>query len=158
MNPTVIPAGCHRTGCGTQRPLRAKFCTCVLLAAAPTTPPCFRHWRRSSLLPTRGGLGKTIRLYAMPRAPLLGGLSPQVTEGFFRQNNQNFFFFFSRPKQHLLAIRCAVRYNGYNNVFSHEMDPRNDFLGGALWNTTIPSSAASPTARNLSPAARSCSV
>ena len=27
------------------------FCTCVLLAAAPTTPPCFRHWRRSSSLP-----------------------------------------------------------------------------------------------------------
>ena len=23
---------------------------CVFLAAAPTTPPCFRHWRRSSLL------------------------------------------------------------------------------------------------------------
>ena len=23
---------------------------CILLAAAPTAPPCFRHWRRSSLL------------------------------------------------------------------------------------------------------------
>ena len=56
--------------------------TRVLLAAAPTTPPCFRHWRRSSLLPTRGGLGKEVRLYEMPRAPLLGGLSPQVTGGF----------------------------------------------------------------------------
>ena len=72
-NPTVIPTGCHRTGCGSQRPLRAKFCTCVLLAAAPTTPPCFRHWRRSSLLPNRGGLGKEGELYAMPRAPLLVG-------------------------------------------------------------------------------------
>ena len=47
--------------------------TRVLLAAAPTTPPCFRHWRRSSLLPSRGGLGKTIRLHEMPRAPLLAG-------------------------------------------------------------------------------------
>ena len=56
--------------------------TRVLLAAAPTTPPCFRHWRRSSLLPTRGGLGKEVRLCEMPRAPLLGGLSPQVTGGF----------------------------------------------------------------------------
>ena len=55
--------------------------TRVLLAAAPTTPPCFRHWRRSSLLPTRGGLGKEVRLCEMPRAPLLGGLSPQVTGG-----------------------------------------------------------------------------
>ena len=32
------------TGCGTQHPLRA------LLAAAPTTAPCFRRWRRSQLL------------------------------------------------------------------------------------------------------------
>ena len=47
--------------------------TRVLLAAAPTTPPCFRHWRRSSLLPNRGGLGKEVRLCEMPRAPLLAG-------------------------------------------------------------------------------------
>ena len=47
--------------------------TRVLLAAAPTTPPCFRHWRRSSLLPTRGGLGKEVRLCEMPRPPLLAG-------------------------------------------------------------------------------------
>ena len=26
----------------------------ILLAAAPTAPPCFRHWRRSSPLPQRG--------------------------------------------------------------------------------------------------------
>ena len=49
--------------------------TRVLLAAAPTTPPCFRRWRRSSSLPSRGGFGKEDRLYAMPRAPLLGGLA-----------------------------------------------------------------------------------
>ncbi len=28
--------------------------TCALLAAAPTTTPCFRHWRRSSLLLPEG--------------------------------------------------------------------------------------------------------
>ena len=45
-----------RPGCGTQHPLRF---ACVLLAAAPTTTPCFRHWRRSSLLPLpRGALGR----------------------------------------------------------------------------------------------------
>ena len=38
------------TGCGTQHPHRALGGTCVLLAAAPTTSPCFRRWRRSSLL------------------------------------------------------------------------------------------------------------
>ena len=45
----------------------------ALLAAAPTTPPCFRHWRRSSLLPGRGAFGKEAGLSAMPRAPLLAG-------------------------------------------------------------------------------------
>ena len=29
------------------------------LAAAPTTPPFIRHWRRSSSLPNRGALGKS---------------------------------------------------------------------------------------------------
>ena len=37
-------------GCGTQHPHRALGGTCVLLAAAPTTPPCFRRWRWSSSL------------------------------------------------------------------------------------------------------------
>ena len=42
-------------GCGTQHPQRS---ACVLLAAAPTATPCFRHWRRSSLLLLpRGGFG-----------------------------------------------------------------------------------------------------
>ena len=43
------------TGCGTQHPLRALGGTRVLLAAAPTTAPCFRRWRRSQLL--RCGVG-----------------------------------------------------------------------------------------------------
>ena len=61
--------------------------TRVLLAAAPTTPPCFRRWRRSSLLPNRGGLGKTGKLYAMPRAPLLAGAGTRsVTGGFSKEN------------------------------------------------------------------------
>ena len=38
------------TGCGSQRMLRPLSGPCILLATAPTTPPCFRHWRRSSLL------------------------------------------------------------------------------------------------------------
>ncbi len=43
-----LPLGALRqhTGCGSQHPLRAKDCTRVLLAAAPTTPPFIRHWRR----------------------------------------------------------------------------------------------------------------
>ena len=41
---------CAKTGCGTQRPLRALSGTRVLLTAAPTTSPCIRRRRRSSLL------------------------------------------------------------------------------------------------------------
>ena len=49
---------------------------CILLAAAPTAPPCFRHWRRSSpLLLPRGGLGIPQGFISSPEAPLLGELS-----------------------------------------------------------------------------------
>ena len=41
------------TGCGTLRLLRALGGTRILQAAAPTAPPCIRHWRRSSPLQTR---------------------------------------------------------------------------------------------------------
>ena len=59
---------CHCPGCGTQHPLRS---ACVVLAAAPTTTPCFRHWRRSSLLLlTRGGFGISVNLISSPEAPL----------------------------------------------------------------------------------------
>ena len=46
--PASLPCFRRRqTGCGTQHPLRL---ACVSLAAAPTTPRCFRRWRRSSSL------------------------------------------------------------------------------------------------------------
>ena len=41
---------------------------------------------RIATAPSRGGLGKTVKLYEMPRAPLLGGLSSVCeTEGFCTQ-------------------------------------------------------------------------
>ena len=55
FNLSVTPAACHCPGCGTQHPQRF---ACVLLAAAPTATPCFRHWRQMSLLLlSRGGFG-----------------------------------------------------------------------------------------------------
>ena len=45
----------QRPGCGSQRPLRDRPCgTRVLLAAAPTAPPCFGRRPRSSPLQTKG--------------------------------------------------------------------------------------------------------
>lgn len=43
---------------------------CILLAAAPTISPCFRHWRRSKLLPPLGELSaeQTERALAAPCA------------------------------------------------------------------------------------------
>ena len=53
----------------------------ILLAAAPTAPPCFRHWRRSSpLLLPRGGLGRAENFSSSPEAPLLGELAAKQTE------------------------------------------------------------------------------
>ena len=41
---------------------------CILLAAAPTAPSCFRRWRWSSpLLLTRGGLGSRVKLAGYAR-------------------------------------------------------------------------------------------
>ena len=69
-----------RPGCGSQHPQRF---ACVLLAAAPTTTPCFRHWRRSSPLPLVGEpLAKPFTLRGLPRPPLGrgGGTASAVTE------------------------------------------------------------------------------
>ena len=41
-------------GCGSLRLLCALRGTRILQAAAPTAPPCFGHWPRSSPLQTRG--------------------------------------------------------------------------------------------------------
>ena len=46
---------------------------CIPLAAAPTAPPCFRHWRRSSPLPLVGEpLAKPFTLRGLPKPPLQG--------------------------------------------------------------------------------------
>ena len=66
---------CHCPGCGTQHPQRF---ACVLLAAAPTATPCFRHWRRSSLLLlTRGVLAFRKAFPLRQRLPSLGELSSE---------------------------------------------------------------------------------
>ena len=69
-------------GCGTQHPLRALGGTRVLLAAAPTTPPCVgRRPRSSSLLP-RGELiaayGQLLLSTGDALAPPLGELLNEV--------------------------------------------------------------------------------
>ena len=53
----------------------------ILLAAAPTAPPCFRHWRRSSPLPLVGEpLAKPFTLRGLPKPLPLGEVAPKVTE------------------------------------------------------------------------------
>ena len=60
----------------------------ILLAAAPTAPPCFRHWRRSSpLLLPRGGLGIAENFSSSPEAPLLGELASEARlRGWTKEN------------------------------------------------------------------------
>ena len=51
-------------GCGSLRLLRALDGTRILQAAAPTAPPCFGHWPRSSPLQSvRGGHSKSLLLF-----------------------------------------------------------------------------------------------
>ena len=54
----------------------------ILLAAAPTAPPCFRHWRRSSpLLLPRGGLGSPRKVNGFARgSPTRGAGERSETE------------------------------------------------------------------------------
>ena len=55
----------------------------ILLAAAPTAPPCFRHWRRSSPLPLVGEpLAEPFTLRGLPKPPLGrgGGSASALTE------------------------------------------------------------------------------
>ena len=72
-NLSGIASQCHCPGCGTQHPQRF---ACVLLAAAPTATPCFRHWRRSSLLLlTREALAFRKASPLRQRLPSIGELS-----------------------------------------------------------------------------------
>ena len=66
-NGRTIWNGRRLSGCGTQHPHRALGGTCVLLAAAPTTPPCFCRWRRSSSL-LRIVSGNKIYISRLPRS------------------------------------------------------------------------------------------
>ena len=49
-----VSATFEAAGCGSLRLLRALRGTRILQAAAPTAPPCFGRWPRSSPLQTRG--------------------------------------------------------------------------------------------------------
>ena len=83
-NLSVIASQCHCPGCGTQHPQRF---ACVLLAAAPTATPCFRHWRRSPLLLlSRGGLGIAGNFISSPEAPLQGATTTTAASGGSRES------------------------------------------------------------------------
>ena len=49
-----VSATFEAVGCGSLSLLRALRGTRILQAAAPTAPPCFGHWPRSSPLQTKG--------------------------------------------------------------------------------------------------------
>ena len=53
QRPCPLSRACARQG-RVAAPSVCFAVACILLAAAPTAPPCFRRWRRSSPLPQRG--------------------------------------------------------------------------------------------------------
>ena len=107
-------------GCGTQHPHRALGGTRVLLAAAPTTPPCFRRWRRSSLLQRKNyfyfrGSGKSAELVGAKPLHLLTQTALPLkspTGAFIATQTRTFLNPFStgafRPKFHVLGRKSQT--------------------------------------------------
>ena len=55
---------------------------CILLAAAPTAPPCFRRWRRSSPLPLVGEpLAKRLTFPIYQSLPSIGEVASRSDDG-----------------------------------------------------------------------------
>ena len=55
---------------------------CILLAAAPTAPPCFRRWRRSSPLPLVGEpLAKRLTFPICQSLPSIGEVASRSDDG-----------------------------------------------------------------------------
>ena len=91
----------------------------ILLAAAPTAPPCFRHWRRSSpLLLPRGGLGSPRKVNGFARgSPTRGAVERSETERLYEGEP------FLCRKVRLLASPVSfwrnVWYNGFAALPAH---------------------------------------
>ena len=93
----------------------------ILLAAAPTAPPCFRHWRRSSpLLLPRGGFGIAENFSSSPEAPLLGELSAKQTERLYKGEPDREPLLGSTSPSAL--TRCHLPYRGEALAF-HKASP-----------------------------------
>ena len=91
----------------------------ILLAAAPTAPPCFRHWRRSSpLLLPRGGFGSPRKVNGFARgSPTRGAVERSETERLYEGEP------FLCRKVRLLASPVSfwrnVWYNGFAALPAH---------------------------------------
>ena len=78
----------------------------ILLAAAPTAPPCFRRWRRSSPLPLVGEpLAKPFTLRGLPRPLLLGEVARRRRDGEGKPVSQEL----PRSDKHWLLIELSYR-------------------------------------------------
>ena len=101
-------------GCGTQHPHRALGGTRVLLAAAPTTPPCFRRWRRSSSLLAifsgriifNFGIAERLRTLRYPIFPR----EVAAGNGIY---STNFFAIKTKTPERLSAFRCLLDSNHF---------------------------------------------
>ena len=131
-------------GCGSLRLLCALDGTRILQAAAPTAPPCFGHWPRSSPLQTRGytplvtpkKMGSIQKIQAAPLWPYSAGIlflicksekSADFSDLLFHGRGRN-------GKRHMLLSACGRRAATLNR--RNTKNPLARRLGFFVWSPT----------------------
>ena len=91
---------------------------CILLAAAPTATPCFRRWRRSSLLLlTRGGFGIPENFTSSPEAPLgRGAVEQSETERLRQAEPYPLYLLCARPSLPSMMSFAAAAMSGQRSA------------------------------------------
>ena len=90
----------------------------ILLAAAPTATPCFRRWRRSSLLLlSRGGFGIPENFISSPEAPLgRGAVERSETERLRQAEPYPLYLLCARPSLPSMMSVAAAAMSGQRSA------------------------------------------
>ena len=104
----AAPSICFGPWCGPR----------ILLAAAPTATPCFRRWRRSSLLLlSRGGFGIPENFISSPEAPLgRGAVERSETERLRQAEPYPLYLLCARPSLPSMMSVAAAAMSGQRSA------------------------------------------
>ena len=143
LNLSVIASQCHCPGStspsllrnATARVAAPSVCFAaarILLAAAPTAPPCFRHWRRSSpLLLPRGGFGSPRKVNGFARgSPTRGAVEELATRlrGCTKES-LTVSHCWAQPLRHCFAMPPPLPRGGFGIAENFSSSPEAPLLG-----------------------------